>query len=124
LPENTPTEKVVELQQTGKTNTEIIQDLQTEGYSFQQISDALNQAQAKMLIEGVPPSKKEEMQPSVIYSEETDPSNKETEEDVLEIFETPEIEHMFSQLLYRSFKLFVEGIICNGWTIKVAPSIS
>ncbi|MDP3917520.1 MAG: hypothetical protein Q8Q42_04530 [Nanoarchaeota archaeon] len=73
LPEDTPIEKVMEMQKSGKTNTEIIQSLQTDGYSFQQISEALNQSQAKIAIEG--PRIKEEpiLQPSVIYSEEKQP---------------------------------------------------
>jgi DNA-binding transcriptional MerR regulator len=68
LPENSPIEKVLELQKAGRPNTDIIQSLQTEGYSFQQISEALNQAQAKKAIESSEP-KEESMQPSVIYSE-------------------------------------------------------
>ena len=67
MPENSPIEKVLELQKTGKPNTEIIQSLQTEGYSFQQISEALNQAQAKNAMGATEP-KEEQMQPSVIYS--------------------------------------------------------
>ena len=78
MPENSPIEKVLELQKTGKPNTEIIQSLQTEGYSFQQISEALNQAQAKKVIESTEP-KEEPMQPSVIYSEnQTAPIAQET----------------------------------------------
>ncbi len=84
LPEDTPTDKVIDLQRTGKTNTEVIQSLQKQGYSFQQISEALNQAQAKISIEGLHAeamheeddnrptrnAQKSGMQPSVIYSEE------------------------------------------------------
>ena len=80
MPENIPTEKVMDLQKLGKTNTEVIQSLQTEGYSFQQISEALNQSQAKTSVEGTPPietptaaneptpREPSGMQPSVIYS--------------------------------------------------------
>ena len=78
MPEDTPTEKVMELQKLGKTNTEIIQSLQTDGYSFQQISEALNQAQAKISVEATPAGEATSkapatgnapgMQPSVIYS--------------------------------------------------------
>lgn len=78
MPENSPIEKVLELQKVGKPNTEIIQSLQTQGYTFQQISEALNQAQAKSVIESSEP-KEEAMQPSVIYSEEqTAPMAQET----------------------------------------------
>ncbi len=83
MPEETPTKKAIELQAEGKSNTEIIQTLQGQGYSFQQISEALNQAQAKASVEPqVQPPQQEmaqesqpveqnpsEMKPSVIYSE-------------------------------------------------------
>lgn len=83
MPEDTPTDKVIDLQRIGKSNTEIIQSLQKQGYSFQQISEALNQAQAKTSVENTeyheePPSPQrqsssDKMQPSVIYSDETLP---------------------------------------------------
>jgi hypothetical protein len=72
MPEDTPINKVHELQNSGKSNTEIIQSLQGEGYSFQQISEALNQTQ-----QGMPVATQEspsEMKPSVLYSEEPKPT--------------------------------------------------
>ena len=77
MPENSPIEKVLELQKTGKPNTEIIQSLQTEGYSFQQISEALNKSQSNPAAESaalVPQEAPSEMKPSVLYSEEKEPA--------------------------------------------------
>lgn len=73
MPEDTPINKVHELQNSGKSNTEIIQSLQGEGYSFQQISEALNQTQPGMPVAAAPESPSE-MKPSVLYSEEPQPS--------------------------------------------------
>ena len=73
MPEDIPTKKAMELQKTGKTNTEIIQLLQGEGYSFQQISEALNQAQAKTSIdekEEIEEDESKSLQPSIIYKKE------------------------------------------------------
>jgi len=66
LPEEIPLKQVLELQKQGMENTEIIQRLQSEGYAFQQISEALNQAVTKTAVE----KSSEDMQPSVLYSEE------------------------------------------------------
>tara|TARA_Y100000310_G_C20663933_1_gene806392 strand:+ start:568 stop:1383 length:816 start_codon:yes stop_codon:yes gene_type:complete len=95
LPEGTPTKKILTFQNEGKSNTEIIQSLQAEGYSFQQISEGLNQAVAKTAVETSPPASTQQqsqpttttvqpstptqpttqtqqrgMQPSVLYTEE------------------------------------------------------
>ncbi len=72
MPEDIPTNKAIQLQKEGKSNTDIIQSLQGKGYSFQQISEALNQAQAKSTVENAPVQEAApgELQPSVIYSEE------------------------------------------------------
>jgi len=70
MPEDTPINKVHELQSTGKSNTEIIQRLQGEGYSFQQISEALNKSQQPAAMSSqLAPS---EMRPSVLYSEDSE----------------------------------------------------
>ena len=75
MPEDTPINKIVELKSQGQSNTDIIRTLQEQGYSFQQISEALNQAQTKETIEGANPPATEttssgEMQPSVLYNQE------------------------------------------------------
>ncbi len=78
MPEDTPTKKVGELKQSGKSNTEIIQALQTEGYSFQQISEALNQTEAKASVTGEQSAETSGMEPSVIYDDKK-PLAQETE---------------------------------------------
>ena len=71
MPEDTPTNKIHELQSSGKSNTEIIQTLQGEGYSFQQISEALNRSQTNPTAE--PVESPSELKPSVLYSEDEEP---------------------------------------------------
>ena len=46
-----PTNKVLELRSKGFTNTQIIDQLQKESFSQQEISDAINQADIKNTIE-------------------------------------------------------------------------
>lgn len=77
LPEDTPINKVHELQGTGKSNTEIIQTLQGDGYSFQQISEALNKSQTNPAAEPTaiaPQESSSELKPSVLYSEGNEPA--------------------------------------------------
>ncbi len=50
-----PTDEVISMIQQGLPNEKIIQRLQDEGYTYQQISDALSQAETKVSIEGMPP---------------------------------------------------------------------
>lgn len=49
-PQGTPTDKVVQMQQAGSSNNQIVQQLQGQGYSQTQIYDALNQAAAKRAV--------------------------------------------------------------------------
>jgi len=53
MPEGTPTSIVLSLRAQGLTNNQIIQNLQREGYSAKQISDAMSQADLRANIEGV-----------------------------------------------------------------------
>jgi DNA-binding transcriptional MerR regulator len=76
LPEGSPINKVLQLKEQGQANTDIIRILQEQGFSFQQISEALNQAQTKQSVEAQPAPT--EMQPSVLYDQEQ-PATQEAE---------------------------------------------
>ncbi len=97
LPEDTPINKVHELQGSGKSNTEIIQTLQGEGYSFQQISEALNKSQASPTAEPVaqPPTESPgKMEPSVLYSEGNEPTTPEPPAPSEPAIQEPQMEPM------------------------------
>ncbi len=114
MPEDTPTDKVIELQRTGKANTEVIQSLQKQGYSFQQISEALNQAQAKTSVESQEyheetpiPQKQlspEKMQPSVIYSEDVALENMPEESQETDVLPPPSPSSISQESSYQQQK--------------------
>ncbi len=71
MPRELPTDQVLDMIDQGRSNQEIIIALQGEGYSNQQIQDALAQAQTKVSVEGtiqqeIPPPPVPGMQPSML----------------------------------------------------------
>jgi DNA-binding transcriptional MerR regulator len=78
LPETSPINKILQLKEQGQSNTDIIRILQEQGFSFQQISEALNHAQTKQTIETQPQAAPTEMQPSVLYDKEQPPAQEAT----------------------------------------------
>ncbi len=54
MPEGIPTDAVLKLRAQSLSNNQIIQTLQRQGYSVQQISDAMSQAEMKYTVEGAP----------------------------------------------------------------------
>jgi hypothetical protein len=54
MPEGIPTDAVLKLRAQGLSNNQIIQTLQRQGYSVQQMSDAMSQAEMKYTVEGAP----------------------------------------------------------------------
>tara|TARA_Y100000310_G_scaffold202483_1_gene202672 strand:+ start:9546 stop:10208 length:663 start_codon:yes stop_codon:yes gene_type:complete len=66
-----PTDDVLALKQQGVVNSEIIEQLKNKGFSYEQISDALTQAEMKSQVEGAPPApsagnEQDNMQPSMM----------------------------------------------------------
>jgi len=55
LPNEVPTDEVLTLQRAGKSTSDITKDLETKGYSLQNINDAINQANIKSGVEGAVP---------------------------------------------------------------------
>lgn len=53
-PMGTPVDKVLELRRQGMSNVQIIQSLQSQGFSQQQILDAMSQADIKSTFEAIP----------------------------------------------------------------------
>ena len=52
--EGVPTELVIQMRQQGMSNDQIIQNLQTQGYSSSQIFDAMSQADIRGAVEAGP----------------------------------------------------------------------
>lgn len=59
-----PTDKVLQMRKAGLSNNQIIQNLQREGYTQNQIFDAMNQAEAKIGVEQAMPTTMEFDRPS------------------------------------------------------------
>ncbi|MFH0752811.1 MAG: hypothetical protein V1914_04430 [archaeon] len=55
MPNEVPTDEVLTLQRAGKSTSDITKDLETKGYSLQNINDAINQANIKSGVEGAVP---------------------------------------------------------------------
>ncbi|RLE47053.1 hypothetical protein DRJ22_00220 [Candidatus Woesearchaeota archaeon] len=76
LPSEVPVDHVLSMQSQGLTNNQIIQTLQRQGYSPQQIYDAMAQAEAKKGLENmVPEQPSEPVSPSAVPSSPVPPES-------------------------------------------------
>ena len=70
-----PTDEVIAMRQQGVANNDIIEQLKNKGFSYEQISDALTQAEMKANVEGAPAPTPApgDMQPSMMSSSNPPP---------------------------------------------------
>ncbi len=61
-----PTEVVINMLQRGASNKQIIEELESQGYTYEQIADALTQAETKANVEAPPAPTSQGMQPSAL----------------------------------------------------------
>lgn len=66
MPSEPPTEAVIALVRKGASNKQIIEELESQGYSYEQIADALTQAETKSNIEAPPAPSPPGMRPSAL----------------------------------------------------------
>lgn len=63
-PSGIPTDKVLEMRNSGLSNNQIIQNLQREGFTQTQIFDAMNQAEIKVGVQQAPPESLSSYEPA------------------------------------------------------------